>query len=134
MTYLKIMEEMIAKKLRYRENYKALILNSPSGYTERLGEENIKTILDKNSNVRSDRFDFVQVFVQNPQEINELSFSVLKYLKYDAIFWIAFPKEIQKGVEKALESIENAGFESVSQVAIDENYVALRFRPEGVVL
>ena len=132
------MDELLIKKLRFRENSRALVLNSPANYLERLGEENVKTTLDKTTSdrqtaLRGERFDFVQVFIHHPQEISELGFSVLRYLKYDAIFWISFPKDLAKSIQKTIETIENAGFENVAQIALDENWAALRFRPEGVV-
>ncbi|AEI46359.1 hypothetical protein [Paenibacillus mucilaginosus] len=121
------MEELL-KKLRYKEG-RALVLNAPEGY--RLGiEENGEP---------GETYDFVQLFVGSSEQVHEWVPRTIPYLKEDALFWITFPKmsskiktDINRDILfKLVEGISS--YRPVSNVAVDEQWSALRFRHQDKV-
>ena len=59
----------LAKKLRIKSGQRALILNAPEGYVEDLSPLLEGIQIDQKAN---GRYEFVQVFVVNSDELNEL--------------------------------------------------------------
>jgi hypothetical protein len=78
-------------------------------------------------------YDFVLVFVSTKADIDKLAGKALKSLKNDGLLWMAYPKK-SSGIKTDItrdygwQALNTAGFDAVSQVAIDEVWSALRFR------
>ncbi len=125
----------LVKKLRIQTGHKALILNPPSNYLTQLGDlpDNVSV-----SHKPKGKFDFVQVFIKNSTEWNELGESVLVAVEYDGLLWVCYPKKSAK-VDSDLSRdvvwklLENTGLRPVTQISIDDIWSALRFRPTEVV-
>jgi hypothetical protein len=77
---------------------------------------------------------FSLAFVTKQKELDALSRAVAKKVKGDAVVWIAYPKRSSKNYTCAFnrdagwDVLGKAGLEAVRQVAIDEDWSALRFR------
>ena len=121
----------LVKKLLIRPEQRLLILNAPPDYITRLGK------LPKGVTVAHQpdgQFDFVHLFVRTVADLNRLGPVAISAVKPDGIFWISYPKRSSK-VESHITRdvgwhvIEKAGLEGVAQVAVDEVWSALRFRP-----
>jgi hypothetical protein len=73
-------------------------------------------------------------FASKQQELDELSGEIAMAARGDAIVWIAYPKASSKRYRCEFNRdtgwgvLGAAGFEPVRQVAIDEDWSALRFR------
>lgn len=78
---------------------------------------------------------FVLVFVKSKAQIREQAQSVVASLSaVDPVLWFAYPKKTAKdyttdvGRDDSWQPLGDLGFEPVRQVAVDENWSALRFR------
>ena len=121
----------VIKKLRLATGQKALLLNAPPGYLESLGELPAGVML---STQPEGAYDFVQLFVKDRAELERFSPQALQAVKYDGLLWVCYPK--QTGTIKSdlnrdslWKLVEPTGFRPVTQIAIDETWSALRFRP-----
>jgi len=120
----------VAQKLHLKPEQSILILNAPGSFFILLGdlpENKIET-----ANV-SGHYDYVHLFVKDSIELEHHSSAALNSLGEDTLFWISYPKQTSKintdlNRDKGWEPIFNAGYRPVSQVAIDENWSAVRFR------
>lgn len=121
----------LVKKLRIQKGQRVLLLNAPSGYLEMLGE--LPDAVEVS--IRSEgTYDFVQVFVKDSAEFAGLVPKALQSVVYDGLLWISYPKK-SSGVESDLSRdrvwalATPLGIRPVMQVAVDEVWSALRFRP-----
>jgi hypothetical protein len=77
---------------------------------------------------------FALSFVTQRAELHRLSRKLSAKAAGDAIFWFAYPKGTSKKYscdfnrDDGWEVLRQAGFDSVRQVAIDDDWSALRFR------
>jgi predicted SnoaL-like aldol condensation-catalyzing enzyme len=77
---------------------------------------------------------FVRFFATKKSEIEKSKKKLLQFADPGALVWIAYPKKTS-GVESDLSreevwaAMESTGWRPVSQIAIDEVWSALRFRP-----
>ncbi|NJN88230.1 MAG: hypothetical protein HC881_20470 [Leptolyngbyaceae cyanobacterium SL_7_1] len=121
----------LAQKLRLKPHQTVLLLNAPEDYQERLAP--LPEAIELSTTATGD-FDVVQAFVHNRAEIETLAPVAIQALKPGGILWFSYPKkssnvgtDIHRDV--GWESVQQAGFEGVAQIAIDEVWSALRFRP-----
>ncbi len=116
----------ILKKLKYKDEYRALVLNAPREYKEAVGKIGFDT------RIGADKYDFAHLFVNNKDELDKYGKQVADSLKYDGILWISYPKGGTKtdiNRDQGWETVKNLSLRPVSQIAIDETWSALRFRP-----
>jgi hypothetical protein len=120
--------EDVLKKLRYKEG-RAIVLGAPEGY--RLGIETGETLEGK--------YEFIQLFVNNAREAEEQMLKAIPFLNEDALFWITYPKQSGKfkpdiNRDSLAELVQNkTPYRPVSNVAVDDKWSALRFRPKDKV-
>jgi hypothetical protein len=121
------MEELL-NKLRYKEG-RAIVLGAPDGY--RLGIEAGEGLEGK--------YEFIQLFVNNAEEAEEQVVKAIPFLNEDALFWITYPKQNGKfkpdiNRDSLAALVQNiTPYRPVSNVAIDDKWSALRFRPKEKV-
>jgi hypothetical protein len=78
---------------------------------------------------------FVLAFVRNCAEIEATAPKLVAALADDALVWLAYPKKSSKryqsdiGRDDSWAALGRLGFEAVRQVALDDDWSALRFRP-----
>ncbi|MBN1246758.1 MAG: hypothetical protein JXC32_03830 [Anaerolineae bacterium] len=126
----------LVKKLRLLPGQRALILNSPEGYVEGLGELPEGVALSHEAG--GDTFDFVHLFVKHSEEFAALGPVARHAIKYDGMLWISYPKRSAK-VQTDLSRdamwglLTDAGMRPVSQISIDDTWSAVRFRPAELV-
>lgn len=130
----------IAKKLRFRPDHRVAILNAPDGYVAALQPtpREISTELQP-----SETYDAVQLFVNNAAELRRLGAAAIGAVKPDGMLWITHPKGgktrgvtdlpatpwwVKGDVLGEITSV--TGCRAVAFVAIDDNWTALRFKPE----
>ena len=76
----------------------------------------------------------MQLFVKSIAELEEQGPLAIQAVKYDGLLWICYPKQTS-GIKTDINRdtgwgvIQSAGLRPVTQVAIDEIWSALRFRP-----
>lgn len=116
----------LAEKLQIKAGRSVSVLHAPPGLDIGLPEGSRKTSSAAGSNV-------VIVFVSNRAELAERAEPLVKAAHRDALAWIAYPKAGQLDTDLNRDSLwellQERGIRPVRQVAIDDVWSALRFRP-----
>ena len=123
----------VFKKLQFKNHDRILVLNAPAEFKAILNEmAAITSIYDEQ--ITKKKFAFVLIFVKTCAEIRQYSTLTETHLDEDAILWFAYPKKSSKKYQADISRDEGwqplgqLGFEGVRQIAIDEDWSALRFR------
>jgi len=121
------------KKLNFKEQKQIVAINSPQSFDEELSEmksiSKIVTNLEKAKDI-----EFAICFVTTQNEIESFISALDKKLIGDSIIWFCYPKASSKKYkcdfnrDTGFGALGNYGLEGVRQVAIDEDWSALRFR------
>ena len=78
--------------------------------------------------------DAVLVFVRNASVLDTVASPAIAAARRDALAWIAYPKAGKLGTDLSRDSLwqllKGKGIRPVRQVALDDTWSALRFRPE----
>lgn len=121
----------IAEKLQIKQGKKVLLINEPKDYRINLGKLPDNTTVTENPSVEA--FDIIQVFVSSKAELqNQLP--KLKLLLADkGILWVTYPKATSKvktdvNRDSIREYGQTVGLQTVSLVAIDDTWSALRLK------
>lgn len=126
------MIEALFKKLNFKEDEHSCVLHAPGSFDE------AEAWLPANSRLRrtpmGGPLDFAMAFVQNQARLKSAATSLAAELSSDGILWICYPKGSSKRYkcdfnrDTGWDVLGSLGFEPVRQVAIDEDWSALRFR------
>jgi|SRR5215469_9165504 len=80
-----------------------------------------------------DTADVIVAFVRTRSDLDTVAWPAIEAARLDKLVWIAYPKAGQLGTDLnrdiLRESLAERGVQPVRQVAIDEVWSALRFRP-----
>ncbi len=120
------------KKLNLGTHETILVLNAPDSFEAELIQLAGIKVLRKIPS--SPNVPFVIGFATNQMELDQLSDKIIKSITGDAIAWVAYPKKSSKRYkcdfnrDEGWNVLGEADFEPVRQVAIDEDWSALRFR------
>jgi predicted SnoaL-like aldol condensation-catalyzing enzyme len=121
----------IVKKLGLKPEMRALVLGAPSGYLDSLAPLPDGVVVSK---TLAGTHGFVQFFATKKAEIEKSKKKLLESADPGALVWITYPKKTS-GVDSDLSreevwaAMEGIGWRPVSQIAIDDVWSALRFRP-----
>ncbi|WP_246943813.1 DUF3052 domain-containing protein [Bacillus pinisoli] len=123
----------VLKKLQFKDQgMNALVLNAPKEYEEVMQAFPVPV----HTEVQDKVYSFVQVFGTSNETIKELANLGVDLVSEDGLLWLCYPKKSSKtykGSDCSRETVtpllSEKGFEPVRQVAIDEDWSALRFRP-----
>ena len=120
------------KKLNFKSQAAISVFNAPASFEAELAQlKNVKIVRDppKPANVQ-----FALAFATRRSELNGFAKKLAAGARGDAVLWFAYPKGTSKRYtcdfnrDTGWDVIRGCGFESVRQVAIDEDWSALRFR------
>lgn len=136
-------EKSLAEKLQIKPNSRLVFVNSPEGYVERIGALPAGVLILPAASSESvdpigvladfDAVDFVQVFVKDRSELVEALTTLPRRLARNGALWISY----YKGTSKIKTDINrdsiwpiatSFGLQPVRQIAIDEDWSALRFK------
>jgi len=123
----------ILKKLRYGDQNRIAVLNAPEEFRERINGLLPEVKIDTEINARY-LYDFMIVFTPASADVEKLGPACIHNLSDDGKLWLAYPKgrshkyttDINR--DRGWETVTETGFRPVSQVAIDDDWSALRFR------
>lgn len=126
-------ETSLVKKLVIKPGYRLLILNAPDGYTDLLGELPEGAAIDTTAN---GQYDLVQLFVKSKADLNAHAPNAIAAVKSGGLLWFTYPKKtsaIKTDInrDEGWEVVLKAGWDPVTQIAIDATWSALRFKPTG---
>jgi hypothetical protein len=123
------------KKLNFKDQSAILIQNAPDSFKPEI--KAISAIAAVSTTPKS-KHDLLLFFVSTLKEINA-AVKVIEKNKIEAVIWLAYPKQSSKKYtcefnrDTGWQAIGDIGFEPVRQVAIDEDWSALRFKkPEQI--
>ncbi len=121
----------LPKKLQMKPGQRAIIINLPADYLDKLGPlpEGVELATEPEG-----QFDFVQVFVKNLADVQKLVPEAAQLVKHDALLWIAYPKGGAKAgtdVNRDIlwSAVEQYHLTGVTLISLDEVWSAMRFRP-----
>ena len=125
--------DAVFKKLNYKSQKTVHVINAPESFGEHADsirdEATVKTkVGDK------DEVEFAIVFATKKVELDKQVAGMSSKLAGDAILWICYPKGTSKKYkcdfnrDTGWEILGEYNLEPVRQVAIDEDWSALRFR------
>jgi Bacteriocin-protection, YdeI or OmpD-Associated len=120
------------KKLNYKDQNPVTILNAPEDFGEWSAMAPFTEV--QTSLVADQKTDFILAFATKQAEVDALALDFQQYTEGDAVLWIAYPKGSSKRYhcefnrDTGWEMLGKAAFEPVRQVAIDDDWSALRFR------
>lgn len=122
----------IFEKLNLRDTKEILVLNSPDAFDkelQKLADVRVSRRVDDVKNLI-----FALAFVTQRAEVDKVSQALAGKAAGDAMLWFAYPKGSSKKYtcdfnrDDGWDMLRKLGFDSVRQVAIDEDWSALRFR------
>jgi hypothetical protein len=123
-------EKSVARKLQMRPNSTVLFVNAPKDHESKIGPFPEGTFVVKKI---AGRVDFVQVYVESRNELEEWLPRLKSLVGPAGILWVTYHKG-SSGVKTDInrDSIaayaNTVGMKAVTQVAIDENWSALRLK------
>ena len=123
----------LLKKLNYREGDDLWVYGSPPEFEEVLHQ--LRASVEVHQDVPANTvIPFLLVFVKNQRGIEEQLQRVLPHITADTICWFAYPKKSSKNYtsdvtrDNGWSYLGDAGYEPVRQIAIDDDWSALRFK------
>ncbi len=118
------------KKLNFKNQDAAVILNAPDTFAAEIQAMQAFTRVE----IQPGEAGFVLAFAFTQAEVDAFAAVFSEKTSGDAVLWIAYPKGSSKRYkcdfnrDTGWEVLGKLGFEPVRQVAIDEDWSALRFR------
>lgn len=123
----------IFKKLNFKDQKTLLVINHPDSFQPEVNSmKGIAEIYKDPGKINE--IEFVVIFVTKQKEIDTLISQLGPKLAEDAIIWFCYPKSSSKKYtcdfnrDNGWEGLGEFNLEPVRQVAIDEDWSALRFR------
>jgi hypothetical protein len=120
------------KKLNLKDQPEILVLSAPDSFESELTA--LQGVAVRRDPARMPSVAFALAFVQTLAEVEAAATTILPKALEDAVVWFAYPKMSSKRYrcefnrDTGWAVLVAAGFETVRQVAIDEDWSALRFR------
>ena len=121
------------KKLNWKDQKALLVLNAPASFKIEL--DAMKEFVAATSDPKGlEEINFSIAFCQMQQDVDQAAEAIVPKLSGDALVWFCYPKAGSKKYkcdfnrDKGWNILGKMGMEPVRQVAIDEDWSALRFR------
>lgn len=123
----------IFKKMNYKNQSPILVLDQPESFESAL--IGMGDVTEIHQNIQQESYSFLIGFCEDAASLVEIIHKTAPLLEGDAIYWLAYPKKSSKKYSSDINRDAEAwrllgtfGYEGVRQVAIDEDWSALRFR------
>ncbi|MCM3163977.1 DUF3052 domain-containing protein [Metabacillus litoralis] len=122
----------LLKKLQFKDSGQpVLIVHHPNSYNDVISSFTGEV----HNESKGHEYDFVQIFGTANDQLKSLAQKSVQAVKEDGLFWICYPKKSSKtykGSDCSRETVGGLlaaeGYEPVRQIAIDDDWSALRFR------
>jgi hypothetical protein len=124
--------DTIFKKLNLTTQREIVVFNVPASFEPQLAR--LRDIKILRNPKKPAAVQYALVFATQQAELDRLSKLLAAAAEGDALLWFAYPKGTSKRYtaefnrDTGWDVIREHGFDSVRQVAIDEDWSALRFR------
>ncbi|PZV19095.1 MAG: hypothetical protein DCF20_03425 [Pseudanabaena sp.] len=119
-------------KLNLKSEAEILVLSAPESFESEIATLNGVSVLREADTIEKTTFSIA--FVTTLEEVKKIAAIVAEKTQGDAVVWFAYPKASSKKYQckfnrdNGWDVLGKLGFEGVRQVAIDEDWSALRFR------
>ena len=119
-------------KLNLKGQGEILVINAPASFEPALRALGNVTVVRDPKKLKAVRFALA--FATKQAEVDSLAKLVSGKAEGDALLWFAYPKATSKAYkcefnrDTGWDALRNAGFDTVRQIAIDNDWTALRFR------
>lgn len=115
----------LPKKLQLKAGQSLMLVNPPAGYENYLATEGI---------VIAEKSDAVLIFTNSLAEVEKIVPPAFESVFEDALVWVAYPKgssgvKIDVNRDRLWDALKRTGWRPVRQIALDDTWSALRFRP-----
>ena len=124
----------LLKKLQYTNQPSIHVRSAPREFADELASFRTVATVSTAANDRK-KAGFALFFVKSVSEIERFAPVAARKIEEDGVLWFAYPKTASKRYttdisrDRGWQSLGDLDFEAVRQVAIDEDWSALRFRP-----
>lgn len=124
-------------KLNLKGRTEIVVLDAPPAFEPQLAA--LEGVTVRRSLDEVEAVTFALAFVTEQEQLDQTAAAVAAKAMGDAVLWFAYPKLSSKRYhspisrDRGWETLERLGFRPVRQVAIDEDWSALRFRPAEYV-
>jgi hypothetical protein len=128
-------DEVLIKKLKLPQTGRIAIIEPPEGYLGAIGKSVQETTLESGVEAVC---DFVQLFARNSSDVERLAPIAIRAVKPDGLLWMCYPKGASKlktdiNRDTGWRIVEEAGWEGVALVSVDDMWSSMRFRPQSAV-
>ena len=124
-------ENALVKKMKLKPGQHAAIINAPDGYLDSLQPvpEDVEVMEQLGQS-----FDWVQLFVKNQAELEQVIAQVRAALKPSSTLWITFPKgtsKIQTDLtrDKGWDALRSLDLKWINLISVDDTWSAFSLRP-----
>lgn len=120
------------KKLNFKNHQAVYIVNAPKSMHDEL--KTMSQFTTVHQTIDDQEINFMMVFATKQEEIDDSISVIFPKLNGDAILWYCYPKGTSKKYtcefnrDNGWKAIGKYNLEPVRQIAIDEDWSALRFR------
>lgn len=116
----------VAQKMGIKENAKAYFMNAPELAIEAIDLPKIDLMEKLNG-----EFDYIHLFVKQPNEQQAIFPKLKKHLKLEGMLWVSWPKGGKLNSELSLPKVIKIGYEfglvESTCLSINETWSALKF-------
>jgi hypothetical protein len=121
----------VSEKLLIKGGYKVCLINPPQGYAAALRVECPKAVIIAKEVPAA---DFIQLFVTSDAELKGTLPALKERLPAKGLLWVTYPKGSSKirtdiNRDTIREYARSVGLQTVSLIAVDEVWSALRLKP-----
>ncbi len=128
----------LLKKLNFKDHKQVVLLNLPIDLADLANS--IALLSQVHQDFKTvEKADFTIVFATKQEEVNVAADMIAENTEGDTSIWFAYPKGSSKRYkcdfnrDNGWTRLGELGFEPVRQVAIDDDWSALRFRRVGFI-
>ncbi|WP_408007590.1 DUF3052 domain-containing protein [Pseudalkalibacillus sp. A8] len=123
----------LLKKMNYKNQPEIWVIKAPAEFEAVMNEMADEVTIMEDLKA-GNKIDFVIMFAYKQADVAPFVDELLPQLEEDAFVWFAYPKKSSKRYKSNLsrdtgwQPIGDSGFEGVRQIAINDDWSALRFR------
>jgi hypothetical protein len=125
--------DAVFKKMNFKDQKRVVVVNAPANFEQNMDNMAGLTTFFRNLDTVA-AADFALAFCTKQAEVDAFATAAADKLEGDSLLWIAYPKGTSKRYkcdfnrDTGWAILGELGYEPVRQVAIDEDWSALRFR------
>lgn len=124
-------EKPLATKLLLKPGQRVAVVNAPEGYVEGMGP--LPGGVQISESLQG-TYDVVQIFLRDKAAVDRHAPAAIAATNPGGVLWLSYPKKtgaIKTDITRdhGWETVYAAGWRPVTQIALDETWSALRFRP-----